>query len=455
MAVDKEKKNRDENDQDSLIDFVIFGYEKCATSFLYASFLNSSSYTFVAPGERHYLQKSDSEFVEGMSYFQSLKDSQQRGVDNHDKEARNQLEKKEEVYTENNGDNSAAKNISANSAIVPPSSMAVDKEKKNRDENDQDSLIDFVIFGYEKCATSFLYASFLNSSSYTFVAPGERHYLQKSDSEFVEGMSYFQSLKDSQQRGVDNHDKEALKLSIKNGYKNPIGIYSTKALSRIENYFPDLKIVITMRHPIHWFESFYNFREQAFRTQYRKHPETPRKHLPPSHELIGSNNCVLGHGVCTERANFHIPLSNFRWTSMQSQHELELLNHHEQSSLNFNNTNVELFLIEQSQLYDSNITRAQQMENDMTSFLGLSQGSDQRLSLQTEVRTNHGSNIKAINDICDSEHAKVREELVRVGTKASEWIKTYFLASSRVTVSSKSYFLELIEKWKYDPCLFV
>ena len=55
-------------------------------------------------------------------------------------------------------------------------------------------------------------------------------------------------------------------------------------------------------------------------------------------------------------------------------------------------------------------------------------------------------------NICDDKHKLLREHLVYIGKNASEWIEKYFLKSFHVIVSDEEYFLELIRRWKYDPC---
>jgi hypothetical protein len=46
----------------------------------------------------------------------------------------------------------------------------------------------------------------------------------------------------------------------KRGYKAPRDITNAKALLAFAKYFPTTKLIIGLRHPVLWFQSFYNFR---------------------------------------------------------------------------------------------------------------------------------------------------------------------------------------------------
>ena len=56
-------------------------------------------------------------------------------------------------------------------------------------------------------------------------------------------------------------------------------------------------------------------------------------------------------------------------------------------------------------------------------------------------------------DICDDQHSFIRKVLVEKARTSSEWIRTYFLKSKDVHVSSKDYFVKQLEHWGVDPCI--
>ena len=54
--------------------------------------------------------------------------------------------------------------------------------------------------------------------------------------------------------------------NYKRGYKSPNDVGNLRAVRIIREYFPKTKLLVGMRHPVLWFESFYNFRIQVSNT---------------------------------------------------------------------------------------------------------------------------------------------------------------------------------------------
>jgi hypothetical protein len=50
------------------------------------------------------------------------------------------------------------------------------------------------------------------------------------------------------------------------------------------------------------------------------------------------------------------------------------------------------------------------------------------------------------------EYIPVRNELMRLGSLNSQWIRDVFLNLPGVYSSSREYLDELLESWMYDPC---
>lgn len=106
-----------------------------------------------------------------------------------------------------------------------------------------------------------------------------------------------------------------------------------------------------------------------------------------------------------------------------------------------------IFLYDVAQLHDGNETRTVQFRRDLQRYLG----STEPLPPLIKISPNLGKSDKKI-DICDAKHNKIRSELVYIGSKASRWIREYFLQSEDVFVSSRYYFEESLRLWETDPC---
>jgi len=109
---------------------------------------------------------------------------------------------------------------------------------------------------------------------------------------------------------------------------------------------------------------------------------------------------------------------------------------------------IPVFLYKVTQQFDINGTIYEQFRKDLSSFLGLKQTLDKYDCSDMPYDTNKSRAI----DICDPEFDQLRGELCEHGTLAAEWILTYFLPLSDVSVSSPDYFTALLQTWGEDPC---
>jgi len=221
--------------------------------------------------------------------------------------------------------------------------------------------------------------------------------------------------------------------NYKRGYKLPTDIMSLTALSSLRQYWPRTKLIVGIRHPVKWFESYYNFRE-------RKGSD-----LPPAEKMAGDG--------LPSRIYFHNHLSMLGKTDASDPKEQKLLSvltggkdksdyglEHYQSMPN------EVFLYDVSQPFDKDEERNERFRRDVQSYLGLSQPLP-----PLEVRSTSRNFHYAI-DICDPRFAMLRSDIMSVSRAASTWIRTYFLTLPDVHVSSPDYFDEILASWMKDPC---
>lgn len=242
---------------------------------------------------------------------------------------------------------------------------------------------------------------------------------------------------------------------IKGGLKCPKEISTEKGLDNWSKYFPETKFIVTTRHPVKWFQSFYN---------YHAYGQWPRRVAHPN-ELIGAcyegseylctSKC--GHSrpgntkICTDRANFHHSLSRLGKTPMDTPEEIAMLDH----NMSLVPHKGKLFLMEISQLFPDSPS-SKTLKDDISEFLDL------KYELN-DLRQRHGTGTQnheyisedrkqAFVDICDDEFAPVREVLVGNGKEAAEWITEFLMKSPDVVVSQPEEFIKLLAKWGQDPC---
>jgi hypothetical protein len=281
-------------------------------------------------------------------------------------------------------------------------------------------LLSFSIVAFPKCGTSSLMLYLKNQSDSIYMFDDERCELGWNQQ--------VRLLKDLYQN---------YRPGLHMGIKCPRDLEVDLAMTNYRMFFSQTKFVVGLRHPVLWFESFYNHRIQN---------EYP---MPPPNRLIGK--CKRSHqGVCTDRADFARHLKKIEPTRP-------------------------VFIYEVSQLYDdrdendgkdpqhsptissARDERADKFRKDLHAFLQLdiplrgkiAHVKPGRRAMSTEHEQQLAS--KKIN-ICDAEHTDVRKRLQRQASESATWIQTAFLANSNVRVSSPEYFIQLLSSWHEDPC---
>jgi Sulfotransferase domain len=308
--------------------------------------------------------------------------------------------------------------------MVPhrPALDALVKEGSKTDIiGDVQFLLDFAIVGYPKTATSAM-TRWLSSHQEIQMYDHEIYYLK--DNEPAEMVRALHLLPEGDQ--------------FKRGYKAPRDIHNPPAVKAFTRYFPNTKFMIGLRHPVLWFESFYNFRIRSNIT------------LPPPNDMIGDCTKEM-YNVCTEEIRYMDHLSAMGKSDRTDPKELDLLSPERRKEQVAQKMNNPVFLYEISQMDETDNALALQYRVDLQQYLGL------RLPIGplTEEKESHDdSPFKDLEiDICDPLFAPVHAELMDIAVKSSIWLRRYFLPLPDVHVSSPDHFEDLIEAWMIDPCV--
>ena len=226
------------------------------------------------------------------------------------------------------------------------------------------------------------------------------------------------------------------------GIKCPQDLSSDLSLPNYERFFERTKLIVGIRSPISFFNSFYNFRAV----------NTPWKDLLPTKKL--AKRCIPGSlGICGWRASFVDFLYKLGKTPGSSE-ERKLLELHLDRVKKVGN----VFIYELGQLSDANTTRSTQFRQDLGDFLGLQGEMPPIPHVNTLGRFDYidawreEAHQRKI-DLCDKEHEFARAVLQDKTERTSKWLREYFLKSEEVIVSSPDYMTEILEGWMKDPCL--
>jgi len=285
--------------------------------------------------------------------------------------------------------------------------------------------LDFFIAGFPKCGTTTLLHAFRNHPE---TAIGDVEYCslccynggQEDESIIADLMSHLDGLTTS--------------VSIKRGIKCPTGIKDALGVSRVVKYLPDTKIIIGMRHPVLFFQSYYNYRITEM------HNKNQLESVPPAETLIGRK----WKGVTTELARFELSLKQLMKTNLtDSEQEPTAVVGIQKSS--------KVFLYSIEQLDDENEWRAKSFRKNLQTFLGLKRPFG---PFTRENVNGHRTSLKYPEhiNICDSEHNVLRSYFLFRARETQRWLREEFIASGDVVLGDREHFLALIDTWTRDPC---
>lgn len=336
-------------------------------------------------------------------------------------------------------------------------------------ENMDPHLIDFVVAGFGKCGTTYLQREILYPSKRVFIPNREIHSLKNDN--YKEFTAVFENVT----RLSQNKNNQAMRF----GYKAPFELGHTRSLRNLETLFPDVRFIITLRHPVLRFESMYNFKlrqlpidkilpveehiGQCGEGCYSSTLRSPRKSEDATVTWNFLQRCV--RTFCTGRSNYHHYLSRLGLTPMNTSQELDLLDHHEMSihrgwHSGFGSApdSRRLFLLEIQQWDDDHLNpkMADELVRDLESFLGLDAGDLPQAPFGRKKHNTYSAGRQQhVLDICLDKHQTVREILLKSARKASKWINEYLLHpsnSNKVMVSNIDTFKRMLNDWNTDPC---
>jgi len=274
------------------------------------------------------------------------------------------------------------------------------------------------------------------------------------------------------------------------GYKSPNDVSDGRARNKLGIHYPQTKLLIGLRHPVLWFESFYNYRVQNGYTM----PNLTE------HKLAKFVCEKEFHGACVSRASYHVTLArwgktpllspndekydSFYKTGYKRDDEWSIFSQKEQRDLKneFNKTAISpnpLFLYDVSQLrvpptggkddVDDEKQSHKRYEDFVLSlqrFLGVPMNVS---AMPAMIRESPGRDLNATEqarrdslkiDICDDKFKAYHERLLEVGTTFARWITNYFSKSpygvvlgGGYSIEGTSHLLETIQSYGNDPCL--
>lgn len=136
-------------------------------------------------------------------------------------------------------------------------------------------LLDFAVVGFPKTGTSFM-----------------EHYLFNTEETFIDNKEncFTDADMDMTRHLITKRDYTLGQITndgyrVKNAVKCPKDLMGPHSVANYANNFPEIKFVVSTRHPVWWFQSRYNYKlRQTF-----KHSDGAKIWAPPTEELLGKS----------------------------------------------------------------------------------------------------------------------------------------------------------------------
>ena len=299
-------------------------------------------------------------------------------------------------------------------------------------------------------------------------------------------------------RYVVNHLPEG---QYRRGYKSPNDVADGRALNKLRIHYPKTRLLVGLRHPVLWFESFYNHRIQNGFTM----PNLALEISKNNAETTVKNYCGGSwNGACFPRANFHSSLVKWGKTPLLSvgdsnkdydtyygsdynrDDEWKLFSKKERKKLEgeVNKTEISpnlIFLYDVSQLHippssdngdvGDDERRNQQNYEDFVLSLQEFLGVPKNVSAMPPMIRESPGRTEGINatererlqslkiDLCDEQFVIAREWLMDIGASLAEWITRYLAKSPHGVYfgggtddDGSSRLVKILESYGRDPC---
>lgn len=215
-------------------------------------------------------------------------------------------------------------------------------------------------------------------------------------------------------------------------------------------HLPRTKMIMGIRHPVSWFESFYNMMANSKMT-YRIAKNDPYNLMKICTGASCANYCTYKQLVCLGRTRFHLALASLGKTNLTETERKLLAANDKDGGKNLVNFKVRNPLF----LYEMNELREDYLWDGMANYLGMKGGIDNDQYGSSPGL--HKSPQLRIN-ICDEKFDRLRGMIMPYAYELSVWLQEYFIPLAKdesrpdVTIAQPHLFEELIEKYKSDPC---
>jgi len=295
---------------------------------------------------------------------------------------------------------------------------------ENADKNG--TILDFVIAGFPKCGTTTVVANL------AYLAP-----LSVSDVCTPPSQITYYAYK--------SWPKQYGNQKLLRGSKCPkyIGSEDMKLYSK---HLPRTKMIIGIRHPVLWIQSFWNMQVGTGFTKFLKNnPYMLVKTCKPGHKC--NHGCPNKWLFCIRRARFHVQLAALGKTSLSMEERKVLAPNDNDGGENLRSQNIRnpIFLYEQKELSKDYVW------DEMAKYLNVSK------IPHDKHHSSHGRTPHVSINFCEERFDDLRAIIMPYAYELSVWMQNYFIPvakneSAGVTIPNPNALITLVEEYKKDPC---
>lgn len=281
------------------------------------------------------------------------------------------------------------------------------------------TILDFAIVGFPKCGTTTMMANLGT------LAPMPISDVCTPVSQIV----YYSYM---------NWPKKFGTNKVLRGTKCPA--YAGGWLPEFSLYLPRTKLILGIRHPVRWFESFFNMQigKVAEKSPYELIKPCPRCTFGCSNRLF-----------CLHRGRFHVTLAGMGKTPLSTEERALLAPNDWDGGGNLvsNNITNPIFIYEQREL------QMDYVWEDLAKYLSVPFISHQR----KRTSRGHAKEQQKI-DICDDAYDAFRAIMMPYCRELSLWLLQYLIPVAKdqsrtdVVIPKPGVFASLVKEYENDPC---
>jgi hypothetical protein len=253
----------------------------------------------------------------------------------------------------------------------------------------------------------------------------------------------------------DNPNSD-IKLKFLRGTKCPKFLETIDDINSLSNKLPKTRLLVGIRHPVLWFQSFFNMQMSNFQGLYQN--MSVHDVLPDANKKRSGWGCADKRLICVARSKFYLPLASLGKTPLDKKEIDFLLSNDYKNDNNILKTNQ--YIKNPILLYEQRQPSEDYFWNDVSQYLYINRSS---LPQMKDVAYTSNSQNKSIAaggnqnrtkeeikkarkrkfNICIKERDPLRKLLMPISYNIYYWLMHYFIPAVKINENNDTYISNL------------